>query len=71
MGVDLFDALGGSVKLGGMDFASLPIEASLSMVTLAEYPTLTSGFGRLKVSFTDHAYNRRFDQFKVNSIIRR
>ena len=55
MGVDLFDALGGAVKLGNIDIVSHPINvmtssASISMctVSLADFPTLTSGFGRLK-----------------------
>ena len=55
MGVDLFDALGGSVRLGHTSLVSRPIDAvtssaltSLSTVSLADYPSLTGSFGRLK-----------------------
>jgi len=57
MGVDLFDALGGSVQLEDTDLISHPIgvvtsppspSISMSLVSLAEYPSQTSGFGRLK-----------------------
>ena len=55
MGVDLFDALGGAVRLGEIDLVSHPIDVvtsststSVSTVSLAHYPTLTSGLGRLK-----------------------
>jgi hypothetical protein len=54
MGVDLFDALGGSVQLGDTSLISRPIDAVMSLslsttsVSLADYPTLTNGFGRLK-----------------------
>lgn len=55
MGVDLFDALGGSVRLGDASIVNRSIDvvtsstpASMSSVSLADYPMLTSGFGRLK-----------------------
>ena len=52
MGVDLFDALGGSVRLGDTSLVSHPVNAvtssSTSTVSLADYPMLTTGFGRLK-----------------------
>jgi hypothetical protein len=54
MGVDLFDALGGSVQLGDTSLISRPIDVVMSLslsktfVSLADYPTLTNGFGRLK-----------------------
>jgi len=55
MGVDLFDALGGSVRRGHTSLVSQPIDAvmssvptSLSTVSLANYPLLTSSFGHLK-----------------------
>jgi hypothetical protein len=55
MGVDLFDALGGSVRLGDASLVSRSIDvvtssapASMLSVSLADYPMLTSGFGRLK-----------------------
>lgn len=55
MGVDLFDALGGSVQLGRTSLVSHPIDTltssaltSSSAVSLADYPILTSDFGRLK-----------------------
>jgi hypothetical protein len=52
MGVDLFDALGGSVRLGDTSLISQHIQAvtssSTSTVSLADYPMLTTGFGRLK-----------------------
>jgi hypothetical protein len=50
MGVDLFDALDGSVRLG--ESRQSPIDAnkssSTSTVSLADYPMLTTGFGRLE-----------------------
>jgi hypothetical protein len=55
MDVDLFDGLGGSVRLGDTCLASRSIgemtssvQASMSSVSLADYRMLTSGFGRLK-----------------------
>jgi hypothetical protein len=52
MGVDLFDALSGSVRLGDTSLISQHIEAvtssSASTVSLADYPMLITGFGRLK-----------------------
>jgi hypothetical protein len=48
-------ALGGSVRLGDTSLVSRPIDiltssvpTSMSTVSLADYPMLTSGFGRLK-----------------------
>jgi hypothetical protein len=54
MGVDLIDALGGSVQLGDTSLISHPIDAVMSSslsttsVSLADNLTLASGFGRLK-----------------------
>lgn len=55
MGVDLFDSLGGSIQLGETSLVSRPIavmmsstSTSISSISLADYPMLTSGFGRLK-----------------------
>ena len=51
MGVDLFDALGGSVSFNDTtSLASIAAVTSsvMSTISLADYPTLTSGFGRLK-----------------------
>ena len=55
MGVDLFDALGGSVNIGDTSLVSRPIaivtssaSTSISTVSLEDYPMLTSGLGRLK-----------------------
>jgi hypothetical protein len=47
MGVDLFDALGGSVQLGDTSLISRPIDVMMSLslsatsVSLADYPTFT------------------------------
>lgn len=47
MGVNLFDACGGSIQLAGAAVLNVPAQPSMSSVSLQEYPALLKGFGEL------------------------